>query len=67
MDPLLGVFAKLRKAPISFVISACPSVRVDQLGSHWTEFCEILFEYFRKSVEKTQSSLKYDSNKGYFT
>ena len=30
----LGAFAKLRKATISFV-------RVEQLGSHWTDFHEI--------------------------
>ena len=29
--------AKLRKAPISFVMS----VRTEQLGSHWTDFNEI--------------------------
>ena len=31
----LGAFAKLRKATISFVMSVCPSVLVEQLGSHW--------------------------------
>jgi hypothetical protein len=36
----LGAFAKLRNATISFVMSARPSVRVGQLGSHWTEFRE---------------------------
>jgi hypothetical protein len=29
---LLGVFAKLREATISFVMSVCPSVRMEQLG-----------------------------------
>ena len=37
----LGAFAKLRKVTVSFVMSVCPSVRVKQLGSHWTEFHEI--------------------------
>jgi hypothetical protein len=40
-----GTFAKLRKTTISFVMSAhlsvCPSVRMEQLGSHWTKFHEI--------------------------
>jgi hypothetical protein len=33
-----------------------PSVRMEQLGSHWTEFHEIW--YFLKSVEKIQVSSK---------
>jgi hypothetical protein len=37
----LGVFAKLRKAIISFVMSIYPSVRVNQLNSHWMDFYEI--------------------------
>jgi hypothetical protein len=36
---------KIAKATISFVISVClstrPSFRVEQLGSHWTDFYEI--------------------------
>jgi hypothetical protein len=38
----LGAFAKWRKATISFVMSVCPSDRMEQLGLHWTdchEFC----------------------------
>ena len=42
----MGVFAKLRKATISFVMSFCPSddpssrsfVCKEQFGSHWTDF-----------------------------
>jgi len=34
-------------------LSVCPSVRMKQFGSHWTDFREILyFSIFRKSVEK---------------
>jgi hypothetical protein len=33
---ILGAFAKLRKATTSFAMSARPSVRTEQLGSHWT-------------------------------
>jgi hypothetical protein len=37
-----GAFAKLRKASISFFMSARPSirltVRMQQLGSQWTDF-----------------------------
>jgi len=31
----------LRKADNSFVMYVCPSVRMEQLGSHWTDLHEI--------------------------
>jgi len=31
----LGAFAKLLKATISFIMSVRPSIRMEQLGSHW--------------------------------
>jgi len=34
------MLAKLRKASIGFVLSVCPSVRTEQLESHWTDFYE---------------------------
>ena len=34
---VLGELAKLRKATISFVMIVCPSVRLEQLVSHWTD------------------------------
>jgi hypothetical protein len=41
----LRAFAKLWKAPISFVMSVRPSIRspsrAEQLGYHWTDFREI--------------------------
>jgi len=46
---ILGSLAKLEKATISFVMSVCPSVCVVQLGSHLTDFHEIL-SIIRKSV-----------------
>ena len=34
-------------------LSVRPSVRIEQLGSHWTDFYEILYlRIFRKSVKK---------------
>ena len=61
----LGAFAKLRKATISFVMSVRPSVRLEQLGSHWRDFHEILcMSTFRKTVEKIQDSLKSENNNG---
>ena len=37
----LAAFAKLRIANISFVMSVCLSVRIEQLGSHRTDFRKI--------------------------
>ena len=49
----LDGFANLRKVIISFVVSVCPfvhpSVRMEQLGSHWTDSHETLYlNIFRK-------------------
>jgi hypothetical protein len=41
IDWFLGACAKLRKATVSFVMSVRLSVRMEQLGSHWTNFHEI--------------------------
>jgi hypothetical protein len=35
---VLGALAKLRKATISFVMSVRLFVRMEQLGSYWTNF-----------------------------
>jgi hypothetical protein len=46
----------------------CPSVRMEQFGSYWTDFHEIwCLSSFRKSVEKIQVSLKSDKNNGYLS
>jgi hypothetical protein len=41
----LGAFAELRKATINFVmsvrLSVRPSIRMEQLCSHWADFYEI--------------------------
>ena len=64
----LGAFAKLRKATITFVMSVCPSVRMEYLGSHWTDFHWIWYlSIFRKSLERIQVLLKSDRNDGCFT
>jgi len=36
-NQVLGAMAKLRKAAVGFAVS----VRMEQLGSHWTDFHEI--------------------------
>jgi hypothetical protein len=49
-------------------LSACLSVPMEQLGSSWKDFCEMLYlNVFRKYVEKIQVSLKSDKNNEYFT
>ena len=65
---LLGAFAKLRNAAISFIMSVCLSVRMEQLGSQWKDSHEIWFSsIFLKYVEKIQIYLQPDKNNGYFT
>jgi len=64
----LGAFVKFRKATTSFVMSVRLSVRMEQLGSHWTDFHETGYlSIFVKSVEKIQVSLKSDKYNGHFT
>ena len=47
---------------------SCLSVRMQQLGSHCTDFHEIwCLGIFRKSVEKIHVTLAYEKNKEYFT
>ena len=49
-------------------MSVHPSVRMEQLGSQWTDFHEIWYLcIFRQSAEKVQISLKSEENYGYFT
>ena len=65
----LGVFEKVeKKTTISFVMSVRPSIRMQQLDSHWTDFLGIRYvSIFRKSVEKIQVPLKSDKNNRYCT
>ena len=39
----LVAFTKLFKATISLAMSVRQSVRMEQLGSHWTDFGDILY------------------------
>jgi hypothetical protein len=60
-------FQNCEKRLLDFVIPVRPSVRMEQLGSHWTDFHEIWYLIIiLKSVEKIRVSLKSDENKGYF-
>ena len=42
-SPYLDALAKLRKATVSFVMSVCLSVRIEQLCSQWMDFPEICY------------------------
>jgi hypothetical protein len=55
----LGAFAKLLKVTIGFIMFVSQSYRIEETGSHLTDFYE--FSYwttFQESVEKIQVSLK---------
>ena len=61
--------ARLRNCEKRLLATSCmcvrPSVRMEQLGSHWTNFHDVLYEYFFKSCrEKIEVSLKSDNNNG---
>ena len=44
-----------------------PSVRMEQLGSHWKDFLKNdTWVFFQKTVEKNQVSLKSDSTNWFF-
>jgi len=65
----LGAFTKLRRAILSFVMSACPFVRLvvcmEQLSNHWVDFYEILYLIiFQKSIKKIKFSLQYNKDNG---
>jgi hypothetical protein len=66
---LLGAFAKLRKATISFAISVRPSARNSSplTGRIFMKFDIVRLFFFEKSVERIQNVLKSDKNNGSFT
>jgi len=39
--PFISAFAKLRQATTYYLRHVRPSVRMEKLGSHWTDFNEI--------------------------
>jgi hypothetical protein len=64
---VLGAFPKLRKATTAFVMSVCPSVRIEHLAFNRADFYEILHLSIFRYAEKIQVSLESDKNNGYFT
>ena len=64
---VLGTFTNMRTATISFVMSACLSICMEQFGYQWRHFKENLYlTIFRRFVEKIQVLLKSDKNNGHF-
>jgi hypothetical protein len=52
---------------MSVSLSACLSIRMEQLGSHWKDFRGIWYwNIFWKFREKIQVSIKSDKNSAYF-
>jgi hypothetical protein len=65
---IVGALPEFWKATITVVMSVCLSVRMEQLGSHLTDFHEIRYLIiFRKFVETIQILLNSGKNNGYFT
>jgi hypothetical protein len=59
---------QFRHVCLSVRLSACPSVRMEQLGSHCTDSHEIWFlSIFRKSVTKIQIPIRSQKCNEYFT
>jgi hypothetical protein len=66
-NPFLSALAKLQKSVISFVMTDCPPIRMEQFYSHWTDLNEIWYlRIFRESIEKIKDWLKCDKNNGHF-
>jgi hypothetical protein len=62
------LYARSKNCENRLLASLCKSVRLEQLGSHWTDFHEIwYFSFFRKYVENIQVWLQSDKSNGYFT
>jgi len=63
----LGALAELRKAAISFIMSACLTAGKNSV-SHWMDFGKICYLFtLRISINKIHISLKSEKNSGYFT
>jgi hypothetical protein len=69
----LGVFARMRQATVSFVMSVCLSVRPSVCQSAWNNSIptcrfswNVMFECIAK-IGKIQVSLKSEKNNGHFT
>ena len=66
--PPLSFWTRLQNCGKRLLAPSCLSVRMQQLGSHWTDFHEIWYlSILQKSVGKIQVSLKSEINNGQLT
>jgi len=65
-SPFSGTFAITPKSTISFVMSVCPSVRMDNSAAGPTDgfSWNLIFEYFSRIRQENGSSLLADKNNG---
>ena len=61
---LLGAYARLRKATVSFVMSVCPSAWNSSAPTMKSFIRFFIGKFFEKSVEKTEVTLKPGKNYG---
>ena len=52
LQGFLGTFAKFRRPTFRFVMSGCPSVRMEELGLDWTDFHEIWYLFNHRNLSK---------------
>jgi hypothetical protein len=57
---ILGAIEQPRKARTCFIMSVCPSIRMNQHGSHWMHFREISYWDFYKNLSRNS---KFGSNR----
>jgi len=64
----LGAIAKLRKAAMNLVTPVCPSARMEQLGSNWSDLKKKsdISVFLENLSRKFKFSLQSDKNKGCF-
>jgi len=60
LRPFLGAFANLRKATVSFVMSTCPSFRVETQLPRDGFSLNFVFEYFSTFGREIQVAFKYE-------
>jgi hypothetical protein len=63
----LGAIAKLQKAAITFVVSVCLSVHIEELCCHSTDCRKVWYlSIFRETVQKTQILLRSNKSNKHF-
>jgi hypothetical protein len=55
-------FRRITNATINFVISLRPSVRMEQLGSHWKDFHEIRYLCILRNCRENSNLIIVEQN-----